>query len=709
MSQTGQILQDCQIVEELSANDGFVSYRVTCPDIGSCRLLLAHPQARLAVKGNSAFFERAEQLSQLDVPGIATVIEAGFYQERLACLLPLCAGQPLYDYMAQQRSIGDVLTLVRALVDALCVVHQRGMCHGNLTPALILVNEQQQPELCDFALSQLFVLDYNSGVDPRYCSPEQVRGEVATPASDIYNLGCILYRLLSGNPPYRGKNNFSIATRHLEGEFPALPESVTKCSDLISAMVPLIPSRRITAVEVLNWIDRLLSDDELSNVLSCEPEDISIVEFSASYEEQENSSQEPLSSISSRVEELLKDQNFVMPEPEDDSNDTLDALPAPAVNLQRPSSSGLYRRYVVLLLLGVVLGMSAFLGYSYWQDSSLDSSSASVPVFPVASLDDALQAWGNKKTDVAEDGLELLIAEHPDDPRAYNNLAAFYAAQGDLDNARKLLERGLRTNTEYLTIHQNLGSVYAEMARESYGKALQLNAEERTIPLQVFSSQGLFLLQRKQSGAADDSTLLALEDVPSVNISESVIEAGESVESQEISEPSPVETSAEGDVALAEAEPTEAVEKLENVPEEISEPSPVVVPQADTAIAQSKEVATNIMVEVQQTLENWAAAWADHDVERYLSFYADSFRPAGGIEKVAWEKQRRRRLQAPGAIQISLSEINIVEEGSEEIVVELLQTYQSERYSDVTRKQFELMKSVNGLKIVRENALEIMR
>ncbi len=698
MSKFRQNLQSCQIVEELSSNDGFVSYRVSCPDHGICRLLLAHPHARLAVKGATGFFERAETLAQLELPGVATIIDAGYYQERVACLLPLCDGVPLYDFVAMPGTVGDVLGLLRAIVENLSVAHAHGVCHGNLTPPLIVVNEDKQPLLCDFALSQLFVLDYISGVDPRYCSPEQVRGEVATPASDIYNLGCILYRLLSGHPPYHGKNNFSIATRHLEGDFPALPEPFLKCADLLSAMVKLIPSQRSTAEEVLSGMTRLLADKEFVQVHCQGPEAESIADFSADSATEAEAGSSTLSSISSKVEALLKEQKFDFSEPEPlASAGKPEVVAAPGRDEHR-AKTGEGRRYFILFLVGIIVGMSAFLGYSYYLDArSTVKPAGGGMVLDVNRLDGALKAWQDHDFERAKQDLNVLVGEFPQDPRAYNNLAAVYAARGDLEQARILLERGLATNSEYATLHQNLGAVYAEMARESYGKALQLNASEKKLPIQVFSSQGLLLLKRK-----DDAATL-----PSVAVSEDadrILEPSLDAEQQTVS----------GGAGTDSAAPQIENKPLADVAKDMETASS---PDAPSATEQPSASATSEVAEapvfesyqIQEFLENWAASWAAHNVERYLACYSDRFEPSGGLARSAWEAQRRRRLQAPGAIEISLSEYQIQKEADGEYVVDVLQSYNSQRYSDITRKQFVLVVDGDVLKIIREYALEIVR
>ena len=69
-----------------------------------------------------------------------------------------------------------------------------------------------------------------------------------------------------------------------------------------------------------------------------------------------------------------------------------------------------------------------------------------------------------------------LTQEYPELPEPYNNLAVLYAGQNQLDKARTALEMAIRTNPAYAVAHENLGDIYARLASQAYGKALQLDA-----------------------------------------------------------------------------------------------------------------------------------------------------------------------------------------------------------------------------------------
>lgn len=124
----------------------------------------------------------------------------------------------------------------------------------------------------------------------------------------------------------------------------------------------------------------------------------------------------------------------------------------------------------------------------------------------------------------------------------------------------------------------------------------------------------------------------------------------------------------------------------------VAEPSPAIpLPQSEPAI--------------EQTVRDWARAWAAQDVGRYLSFYAGDFRPDDGLTRQGWEQQRQVRLRRPEWIRLELEKLRVAEQSAQQAVVEFIQKYRSDTYGDVTRKQLILSRENNGWRISRENTL----
>ncbi len=108
---------------------------------------------------------------------------------------------------------------------------------------------------------------------------------------------------------------------------------------------------------------------------------------------------------------------------------------------------------------------------------------------------------------------------------------------------------------------------------------------------------------------------------------------------------------------------------------------------------------------IEQTVRDWARAWAAQDVGRYLSFYAGDFRPDDGLTRQGWEQQRQARLRRPEWIRVELEKLRIAEQSAQQAVVEFVQKYRSDTYGDVTHKQLILSRENNGWRISREKTL----
>ena len=85
-----------------------------------------------------------------------------------------------------------------------------------------------------------------------------------------------------------------------------------------------------------------------------------------------------------------------------------------------------------------------------------------------------------------------LTQDFPELPEPYNNLAALYASQSKFDQARAALETAIKLNPFYATAHENLGDIYAQLAGQSYGRALQLEPGIATIPRKLALVRQLF-------------------------------------------------------------------------------------------------------------------------------------------------------------------------------------------------------------------------
>jgi len=168
---------------------------------------------------------------------------------------------PLYDYWRDQNGaflvmrwmrggslqtilkrghwpIADVPRVVDQIASALATAHRANVVHRDVKPANILLDEEHNTYLADFGIAKELgkITDHATNIgrqeaaaegfigSPDYISPEQIRQQDITPASDIYNFGIVLYELLTGTQPYAGLPISTLISRHLLEPLPHIHE-----------------------------------------------------------------------------------------------------------------------------------------------------------------------------------------------------------------------------------------------------------------------------------------------------------------------------------------------------------------------------------------------------------------------------------------------------------------------------------------------------
>jgi serine/threonine protein kinase len=166
-------------------------------------------------EANHRFLAERQILARLEHPGIARLYDGGTTADgRPFLVMELVEGLPVDVYCDDNRlTVDDRLRLFRRICAAVEYAHRNLLVHRDLKPANILVTAEGEPRLLDFGIAKQ--LEPRSGdpagvtraglrlLTPYYASPEQVRGEAITTASDVYSLGVMLYELLAGRSPYR--------------------------------------------------------------------------------------------------------------------------------------------------------------------------------------------------------------------------------------------------------------------------------------------------------------------------------------------------------------------------------------------------------------------------------------------------------------------------------------------------------------------------
>ncbi len=162
------------------------------------------------------FRSERQILASLDHPYIARLFEGGTTADgRPYLVMEYIEGLPVDEYCDRRRlSVRQRLELFRKICSAVHYAHQNLVVHRDVKPSNILVTEDGEPRLLDFGIAKLldpeafpYTVDATvtglRPMTPHYASPEQVRGEAITTASDVYALGVLLYKLLAGRLPHR--------------------------------------------------------------------------------------------------------------------------------------------------------------------------------------------------------------------------------------------------------------------------------------------------------------------------------------------------------------------------------------------------------------------------------------------------------------------------------------------------------------------------
>ncbi|MDQ4120389.1 MAG: protein kinase [Acidobacteriota bacterium] len=165
------------------------------------------------------FRREREVLAELNHPNIARLFDGGTTDDGLPYFaMEYIEGKPLKEFCDDQKlNLEERLTLFQKVCSAVAYIHRNFIVHRDIKPSNILVTSEGEPKLLDFGIAKLLASDIdertltltqaeNRMLTPEYASPEQIRGERITPASDIYSLGVLLYELLSGQRPFRLQN-----------------------------------------------------------------------------------------------------------------------------------------------------------------------------------------------------------------------------------------------------------------------------------------------------------------------------------------------------------------------------------------------------------------------------------------------------------------------------------------------------------------------
>ncbi len=230
-----------------------------------------HPKLsndRSAVK---RFLREARLASRLSQPNIVNVYDFGQSGGVLYLVMELLRGHTLSSELGQGRRINAKRTVAMAsqLCDALEAAHAQGIVHRDLKPSNIVILDDPPGrdliKVLDFGLAKSLIQDSGSVVTntdallgtPLYMAPEQIEGIVSDQRADLYSLGCILYEMLTGKPPFIDGAVSVVLARHMHDSHVPLPHHVpVKLRTLVDRLLAKKADDRLqTAGEVRRILD----------------------------------------------------------------------------------------------------------------------------------------------------------------------------------------------------------------------------------------------------------------------------------------------------------------------------------------------------------------------------------------------------------------------------------------------------------------------
>ncbi len=220
------------------------------------------------------FVREARIIAQLSHPNIVQVHDAGVHEQCYYLVMEYLRGGDLDRRLKRGLHMQAAISVVKDIARGLDSAHAKGFVHRDIKPENILFREDGSAVLSDFGIARMITTDasitrHGTVVGtPQYMSPEQAAGRALDGRSDIYSLGVVFYRMLTGEVPFKAESAIAVGIRHLQDPVPRLPGHLATMQEVVDRFLAKKPELRFqNGAEVIEALDGIRASGLVPNTV----------------------------------------------------------------------------------------------------------------------------------------------------------------------------------------------------------------------------------------------------------------------------------------------------------------------------------------------------------------------------------------------------------------------------------------------------------
>ncbi len=228
---------------------------------------ILHAQFSNDVEFIEKFHREAQGAAKLSHPNIVNIYDVGEEGDSHYIVMEYVAGDTLKDKIQKEGhlSAAEALRIAKQIAEALEHAHRNNLVHCDIKPHNILMMPDGRAKVADFGIARAVsssTMTYSGNVigSVHYFSPEQAKGTLVTPKSDVYSLGVVLYEMLTGQLPFTGETSVGIALKHLQEEPVSIRQLDPSIPPIVEAVVMKMmskdPAVRPDSAEVVRELEQ---------------------------------------------------------------------------------------------------------------------------------------------------------------------------------------------------------------------------------------------------------------------------------------------------------------------------------------------------------------------------------------------------------------------------------------------------------------------